>query len=535
MVTGDNKCVVLARVSSRAQDEEGYSLDSQERLAGEYCTKKQLKAVEVFRITETASKAKERQVFGEMMKHVVKNRVKVLVVEKADRLTRSFKDMVMIDDWLEADETREVHLIKDGLVMNKRSRSQDKLNWGVKVLFAKNYTDNLREEVYKGRQEKLAQGWFPGKPPYGYMTVGEKGKKTHVPHPDKAQLVKQLFEGYLDPSQSLSSITKFAAKIGIRTDKGRPMSRSALTDNVLKNPFYIGINRWCGVDYPGNQDPLISEDLYKDLQAKMHRNKPPKYRKHDPDLRSIILCTECKGTITWEFQKGVWYGHCNRFKGCPKKEYAKQEVVEEQLFEHFDKLLCPSPKIAEWIIESLKAKHQNDIYDYSASVDTLRHEQDRKKRQLDLLYEDRLSERITPERYDELSKKIMEEQRQIEIAVSGMAEKSHKQLITGIQVLEKSQKAAQIYTLMSPEEKRKLLCTLFTSLHLDGTRLHVEYNPYSLAISKRAARHHKIVKNFRTNENTPNNGGESSLTEALRTVWRGLESDFRIAQTQAGY
>ena len=58
---------------------------------------------------------------------------------------------------------------------------------------------------------------------------------------------------------------------------------------------------------------------------------------------------------------------------------------------------------------SLKAKHQNDMYDHSASVNVLRQEQDRKKRQLDLLYEDRLSERITPERYDELSKKIMQE------------------------------------------------------------------------------------------------------------------------------
>src|SRR4051812_26772576 len=110
MTISEDKCVVLARVSSRAQEEEGYSLDAQERLADEYCSKKQLKTLRVFRITETASKAKERQVFGEMMKYIVKNRIKVLVVEKADRLTRSFKDMVMIDDWLEADDTRQVHL-----------------------------------------------------------------------------------------------------------------------------------------------------------------------------------------------------------------------------------------------------------------------------------------------------------------------------------------------------------------------------------------------------------------------------------------
>ncbi len=515
-----NKCVVLARVSSRAQEDEGYSLDAQERLAAEYCPKKQLKIVKTFRIAETASKATERKVFNEMMKYLTKNRIKYLVVEKVDRLTRSFKDMVMIDEWLENDDTRQVHLIKDSLIMYKHSRSQDKLNWGVKVLFAKNYTDNLREEVYKGRQEKLAQGWLPGKPPYGYMTVGDKGRKTHVPNTEQAPLVRKLFETYLDPSQSLTTVTKYAEKIGMRSSKGRPYSRSTISENILGNPFYIGMNRWEGIDYHGNQTPIISEDLYKDVQTKLHRKTPPKYRKHDPDLRSVIFCTDCEGTITWEYQKGVWYGHCNRFKGCPKKEYAKQEGIEQQLFEHFENLLCPSPEIAEWIIKSLKAKHQNDMYDYSASINTLRQEEDRKKRQLDLLYEDRLSERITPERYDELSKKIMQDLTDLEGNVTNMADKSRKQLQKGIDVLEKSQKAAQVYAKKSPEEKRKLLNELFTSLHLDGSKLIAEYNPYALAISKRVEKHREVVKNFRTNKNTPDNGGDSGLVEALHTVWR---------------
>ena len=78
MITQETKkCVVLARVlSSRAQDEEGYSLDAQERLSEEYCSKKQLRTAKLFRITETASKAKERRVFNEMMKYLVKNRIK---------------------------------------------------------------------------------------------------------------------------------------------------------------------------------------------------------------------------------------------------------------------------------------------------------------------------------------------------------------------------------------------------------------------------------------------------------------------------
>lgn len=520
MVNNNDKCVLLARVSSRAQDEEGYSLDAQEKLAEEYYKKKSLKLVKVFRIAETASKTKERKIFNEMMKFMVKNRIKHLVVEKVDRLTRSFKDMVMIDDWLEADEKRQVHLIKDGLVMYKHSRSQDKLNWGVKVLFAKNYTDNLREEVYKGRMEKLAQGWLPGKPPYSYRTIGEKKKKIHVPNWDKVPLAIKLFDTYLEPSHSLTTITKYAKKIGIRNDRGKPYSRSAIAESILGNPFYIKINRWQGIDYPGEQEQFIDTDLFERVQAKLHRKTPPKYQKHDPDYRGSLLCPGCKGTITWEFQKGVWYGHCNRYKGCPKKEYAKQEDIEHQLFEHFEKLLCPSPEIAEWIIQSLKAKHQNDMYDYSASVNQLRSEQDRKKRQLDILYEDRLSERISPERYDEMSKRIIQEQEQIETNINEMSDKGRRQLLTGIDVLEKSQQAAKVYGQKSPEQKRKLLGELFDVLYLDGKNLEVKYNPYSLAISKRVAKHREVVKNFRTTKNTPDNEGELGLLNNLRTVWR---------------
>lgn len=516
----NDNCVVLARVSSRAQEEEGYSLDAQERLAAEYIPKNSLRCLKQYRIAETASKSKERQIFNEMMKYIQKNRVKHLVVEKVDRLTRSFKDMVMIDEWLEDDGDRCVHLIKDGLVMNKYSRSQDKLNWGVKVLFAKNYTDNLREEVLKGRKEKLAAGWLPGKPPYGYKTVGEKGRKIHIPDDSKIRLVQQLFKEYLDPNQSLSSLTLYAEKIGMRTDKGRPFSRSAITENILMNPFYIGINRWQGIDYPGAQQKCIDEELFKAVQIKMKRKTGSKYQRHNPVYRNMIQCFDCGGTITWEFQKSVWYGHCNRYRGCPKKPYVKQDEIDEQIYEHFDKLLCPSSEIVEWIIGALKVKHQNDMYDYSASIDLLRQEKDRKKRQLDILYEDRLSERISPLKYDEISKKLIEEQKTLDEDILNMASKSREQLLTGIRILEKSQQASKVYSSKSPEDKRRLLNELFTDIHLDGKELHVKQNRYTQAISKRVQKHRKLEVDFRTKKITPINGGDPSLHEALLSVWR---------------
>ena len=96
------KTVVLARVSSKAQEDESYSLDAQLKLIRRYCNDKKLDVISEFRISETASKNEQRTVFRQMLQYVNKNNVTHLVVEKTDRLTRNLRDAVVIDDWLAA-------------------------------------------------------------------------------------------------------------------------------------------------------------------------------------------------------------------------------------------------------------------------------------------------------------------------------------------------------------------------------------------------------------------------------------------------
>ena len=56
-----------------------------------------------------------------------------------------------------------VHLVKEGVIVSKTSRASDKFMHGIKVLMAKNYVDNLSEEVKKGHCEKAEQGYCPSK------------------------------------------------------------------------------------------------------------------------------------------------------------------------------------------------------------------------------------------------------------------------------------------------------------------------------------------------------------------------------------
>jgi hypothetical protein len=53
---------------------------------------------------------------------------------------------------------------------------------GIKVLMAKNYIDNLSEEVRKGLRTKAAQNLWPSFAPLGYTnTVGPTGSESLCP------------------------------------------------------------------------------------------------------------------------------------------------------------------------------------------------------------------------------------------------------------------------------------------------------------------------------------------------------------------
>ena len=56
-----NKAVIIARVSSKRQEDEGYSLPAQKRLLNSYAIDKGLKPLKSYEIAESASKNEQRR------------------------------------------------------------------------------------------------------------------------------------------------------------------------------------------------------------------------------------------------------------------------------------------------------------------------------------------------------------------------------------------------------------------------------------------------------------------------------------------
>lgn len=354
------KAVLFARVSSREQEAEGYSLPAQEKLLKDYALRKNFEVVKVFSISESASGKYQRKTFSEMLNYTKKRSVKIIVCEKVDRLTRNLRDAVSINDWINEDAGREVHFVKENCILNKDSKSNEKFIWNIKVSVAQYYIDNLSEEVKKGQKEKVAQGWLPTKPPIGYKTVGEKGHRVHVIDQEKAALVRKMFELYAGGLYSIKKLTEEMYQLGLRNYNGNKIVKSRMHE-LLNDPFYYGGFRWNGEIHRGKHETLITKELFDRVQKILTSKTTPKYCKHSFLFKGLIHCKECTGLITWETQKGIIYGHCNHYRNCSQETWVKKHEVEEQLLSAFAPLQIRSSRLADWIRRALKESHQDEI------------------------------------------------------------------------------------------------------------------------------------------------------------------------------
>lgn len=472
-----NTSVLYCRVSSKEQEETGYSLPAQEKMLKEYAERKGLTVVKVFSIAESASGSKQRKVFAEMIDFMNKNKIRNLLCEKVDRLTRNLKEAVVANDWIDEDDERQIHFVKQNLVIHKYAKSDEKFRWDIEIVLAKKYIANLSEEVKKGQKEKIAQGWRPSVPPVGYLTVGEKGHKTHIIDPDKAPFIIKMFELYATGNYSTPALGKVMYKEGLRGKSGKEIGKSRIYD-MLSDPFYYGAMKWNEEVFPAKHEPIITKELFDLVQAKLSKgSKTPQYHKHLPVFKAKIDCTECGGTITWEIQKGNWYGHCNHYKSCSQKRWYRQEVVEELLFPHFDGVAPRTPKVLKVLEKALKESHASEIEYHTKSVNEINKIITTAQRRLEAMYEDKIDRNITPEFYNRKFKEYTKEIEEATEKLKKLNEGNAKYYQAGFALHELAINASKIYSSKKAtvEDKRLLLSKIFSNLCLNASEIKPDY------------------------------------------------------------
>ena len=465
--------VIYARVSSREQEREGYSIPAQRKLLNQYAYVRGFRVQQEFIDVESA-KNPGRKEFGAMLRLLASDpRCRAVLVEKTDRLYRNRTDSIAFEELIEKRNV-EIHLVKEGRVIAKDSRSQDKFMHDIHVAVAKHYSENLREEVKKGMREKAEQGIYPGHAPFGYKNnTATRGIEID---PQRAPVLKRIFEIYASGQHSLTTLRE-----AVLRETGVRISRAYL-EMMLKNRFYIGRFIWQGIEYKGTHEPLVSLGLFQRAQDTFAGRNKPKYRKHNFAFAGLLTCAHDGCTVTTELQKGKYvYYRCSHGRGKCPLPYIREQDVSDRLGELLKQIYVPET-IARTVVDSLHAdlsrsetKRQEQRAALKQRLATLR-------TRMDHLYEDKVDGKITEGFWTRKQAEYSEQERSIETALSSLNRPiTSEHLLTVERTFELAQKAHSLYLMRNHAERGQLLKTVLLNCATDGVSLWPTYRrPFDL-------------------------------------------------------
>jgi hypothetical protein len=206
---------------------------------------------------------------------------------------------------------------------------------GIKVLMAKNYIDNLSEEVRKGLRQKALSGLWPTFAPIVYLNVvGGDGKKTIAPDPVLAPGVRRLFDRYANGRFSVKEVAKLARADGLVYRKSCNPIPASTVHKILRKRAHCGNYDFDGVTYEGKYEPIVSKELWQQVQDVLDgRNaKRPKKRKHEFAFSGILTCGYCGCAMVGEIKKGRYvYYHFTGYNGKCPEPYTREEVAGESV------------------------------------------------------------------------------------------------------------------------------------------------------------------------------------------------------------
>lgn len=425
--------VLYARVSSKDQEQEGYSIPAQIKLLHEYASRKGITVVEEFVDVETA-KIQGRKRFGDMLDFLSRHPdCRIVLVEKTDRLYRNYHDYVKVDDLGIA-----LHLAKDGEVISRDSQSKAKLMHEISLVMAKHYIDNLKEEVRKGMREKASQGIYPSRPPLGY--VNDVSKRSIVLHAKNSLVVKDLFSLYATGDYSLAAVRK-----KLLERHGKKYAKGYL-HKLLKHRFYIGFFEWEKQEYRGTHETFISPVLFEQVQDVLQGHNRPKYRKHQFAFAGLLTCVHDGLTVTAEVKKAKYvYYHCTGYRGKCGLPYMKEEVLGKQLGDVLKNIYVPDPVLTN-VIASIRSADGNSAAERRQATLSVERRLTALRARMKQAYFDKLDGNIAAEFWSRMQQDWQQEEMHLEQTLTNLKQPVEPQrLLDAERALELANKAHSLY------------------------------------------------------------------------------------------
>lgn len=456
------QCVLYARVSSKDQEKEGYSIPAQLKLLREYASKNNLRIMMEYVDVETAKRAGREQ-FGHMVKYLKAHpkMCQTIIVEKTDRLMRNFKDHVTLEDLGVT-----MHFVKENVIIGPDSKSAEKFVFNIKVACSRQYCDNLSEETKKGQQQKALSGIWPSFTPAGYQNVeGTNGKRTITPEPSEAPIIAELYNLFASEKYSLEALVQLARDRGM-TLRGKRLQKSTL-HQILRKRIYSGDFDFDGTTYQGTYEAIVTKDVWDSVQRILDKRKEhqTKASKRRFPFSGLITCGKCGCAMVAELKtkkktkKTYVYYHCTGNRGKCGDPFTRQETLTHEFASTLGELVIPT-EILDWLSQELNNTDLNEQGAREGTIKKLESERSRINRHLSTLYDDKLDGRITNQLWEEKSQTLQRQAEEIEHKLSQAQATALVPLTTALDIARMTSNACNQFLEQNEQEQRQLLMTI---------------------------------------------------------------------------
>ena len=339
--------IAWARVSSREQRDEGFSLDVQMDAFEDFAKRERATIQKTFKVAETGTRTEERNEFKAMVAYAKKHAKELdgILFYKIDRAARNLKDFMTLEE-IES-EYGLPFIATTQPVQNTPTGRMVRRTLATVAAFQ---TEQQSLDVRDGIARRVAEGWFPSRPPFGYCTRRINKRSVVETHVQNGNKVRRIFDLRANFGLTVPEITERMFEEGLFYSDSKPKFSESKLSAILHDRAYLGFIWFRGTWHPGQHEMLVDPVTWDQVRVSFNEQS---YRSHELVYASrLICCGHCGHFVTGEekfkpTKKGIKsyiYYRCSRYRTAG---HPQVRLTEKELDDQLQTMLASLPKLSD--------------------------------------------------------------------------------------------------------------------------------------------------------------------------------------------
>lgn len=405
-----NKVGIYVR-ESRDENEENYeTIETQRDLLIDYVKKNKLGEIKRVYIDDNVSGAGfERKGIEELKRDVSRGEIDLLIIKDLSRLGRNNAKTLLFLDFLEEKGVRVITF--DG----RYDSIRDNDTVGIDTWYNERYVRDISRKIRTNLRFKIQKGEYIGNAPYGYEKSQHEKNKLVV-NKEQAETVKRIYRLYRE-GFGYSYIAVKLNQDGVKSPS-MGLWNAVGVMRILSNRVYMGdtvqgvsekisfkskktrrLPQSCWVVTENTHEPIIPKEEFYEVQRirDEKRNKAGPHKGVLHVFRGMMFCGACGSIMFARKRQGrpmsyICSGYGKNGKSACTSHHIRERELCSIVLNDLEELLNDS-EATEQILR--KILQDRGTEDWRTVYKRLYKQLEAKQKQQEILYQDRLDEKIS--------------------------------------------------------------------------------------------------------------------------------------------